>query len=222
MRVSLSLDRSYSKDVAIVVDALRASATIITALESFKKVIPVKEIDEAMNLAGKHNAVLAGEREGAKIRGFDVGNSPVDVKDFQGDTLVLTTSNGTRIMGDVSASNVLIGSFLNAQAVASKASELGKNHVELVMAGVNEEFTIEDFLSAGEIISHLQDNELDEMALASLLAANDPRKADDAVLNSNSAVRLRALGLEKDVQYSLKRNIYNTVPIYKDGVITKI
>lgn len=205
-----------------MVDALRASATITTALESFKTVIPIRGIDEAVHLATKYEAVLAGEREGAKIEGFDLGNSPVDIRNFQGDILVLSTSNGTRILEDIPASTILIGSFLNAQAVASKALELAKSHIEVVMAGVNGKFAIEDFLSAGEIISHLQDHKLDEEALAAMMASADPGKVDDVVLNSNSAVRLRALGLEKDIQFSLKRNIYNTVPIYKDGTITKI
>lgn len=222
MRISLSLDRSYSKDVAIMVDALRASATITTALESFKTVIPIRRIDEAVNLAAKYEAVLAGEREGAKIERFDLGNSPVDIRNFQGDILVLSTSNGTRILEDISASIILIGSFLNSHAVASKALELAKSHIEVVMAGVNGKFAIEDFLSAGEIISHLKDHELDEEALAAVMASADPEKVDAAVANSKSALRLRALGLEKDIQFSLKRNIYNTVPIYKDGTITKI
>jgi len=78
------------------------------------------------------------------------------------------------------------------------------------------------FLSAGEIITNLQDHELAEEALAAVMASTDPEKVDDAVLNSSSALRLRALGLEKDIQFSLKRNIYKTVPIYKDGIITKI
>jgi 2-phosphosulfolactate phosphatase len=219
MRISLSLDRSYSKDVVIMVDALRASATITTALQTFKSVIPVREINEAVDLASKHKTILAGEREGAKIEGFDVGNSPVDIKSFQGDILVLTTSNGTRILEDISASTILIGSFLNAQAVASKASELVKSRVEVVMAGVNREFAIEDFLCAGEIISHLQDHELDEEALAAVMASSDPKTVDNAVLGSNSALRLWDLGLKKDIEFSLKRNIYNIVPIYKDGVI---
>ncbi len=219
MRISISLDRSYSKDVAIMVDALRASPTIITALQNFKTVIPVKGIDDAVNLAKKHDAVLAGERDGAKIEGFQVGNSPVDIKKFQDDVLVLTTTNGTRILEDIPSSTVLIGSFINAQAAAEKALELAQNHIEVVMAGVNGEFTIEDFLSAGEIISHLQGNNLDEVALAALMASVNPKKVDEAVLNSNSALRLQDLGLLKDIEFSLKRNIYNTVPLYKDGVI---
>ena len=219
MRVSLNLGRSNSKDVAIMVDALRASATIITALQSFKRIIPVKKIHEAVNLAVKCEAILAGEREGAMIEGFDVGNSPVDIRNFQGEVLVLTTSNGTRILENISASTILIGSFINAQSVASIASGFAKSHVEVIMAGVKDEFAIEDFLAAGEIITYLQDHELDEEALAAVLATTDPKKVDNAVLESNSAIRLHDLGLKKDIKFSLMRNIYNTVPLYKDGVI---
>jgi 2-phosphosulfolactate phosphatase len=219
MRISLSLDRSYFKDLTIMVDALRASTTIITAFESFNTIIPVKEIEKAEKIAKKYNAILAGERGGAKIVGFDAGNSPLDIKNLQGEYLVLTTTNGTRILEDTSSSTILIGSFVNAQAVASKAKELAENHIEVVMAGVNGEFAIEDFLCAGEIISHFKDEELDEMALAALMATTDRKKVDDAVINSNSALGLKELGLGKDVEFSLKRNIYNTVPIYKDGFI---
>ena len=222
MRISLSLDRSSSKDLSIMVDALRASTTIITALESFKTIVPVKEMRKAEIMANKYNATLAGERGGAKIDGFDTGNSPLDIKNFQGDCLVLTTTNGTRILKETSSSTVLVGSFVNAKAVASKAKEMAKNNIEVVMAGVNGEFAIEDFLSAGEIISYLQDEDLDEMALAALMASNNPVKVNEAVINSNSALGLKNLGLGNDVEFSLKRNIYNTVPIYKDGFIKKL
>ena len=219
MRISLSLDKSCSKDLSIMVDALRASSTIITALQSFKTVIPVKEIEKAEILAGKYNAVLAGERDGAKIEGFDSGNSPIYIKNHKGNVLVLTTTNGTRILEDISSTNILIGSFLNTKAVASEALKLAEDHIEVVMAGVNGNFAIEDFLSAGEIISHLQDEKLDEMALAALMASSDRIEVDNAVLNSNSASGLQSLGLGKDVEFCLKRDIYNTVPIYKDGII---
>lgn len=219
MKISLSLDKSYSKDLSIMIDALRASSTIITALQKFKTVIPVRDIDKAKILAEKHKAVLAGERGGAKIKGFDTGNSPIDVKNFQEDVLVLTTTNGTRILENMSSDNILIGSFLNSQNVASKALELAENHIEVVMAGVNGNFAIEDFLSAGEIISYLKDGKLDETALAAMMASSNRVEVDNAVLNSNSASGLQALGLGGDVEFCLKRNIYNTVPIYKDGII---
>lgn len=222
MRISLVLERSYSSDLSIMVDALRASATITAALQSFKTVMPVTTVENAVLIAEKLKATLAGERGGAKIEGFDVGNSPLDISKLSGDVLVLTTSNGTRILEGMS-SKILIGSFVNAEAVAKKALELADNHIELVMAGVDGKFVIEDFLGAGEIISHLnvyqKDQELDEMALAALMASSNKDMVDNAVKNSNSAAGLRALGLEEDVEFSLRRNIYNTVAIYKDGII---
>jgi 2-phosphosulfolactate phosphatase len=218
MKVTLSLDRSYSDDLSIMVDALRASTTINTALQSYKSVITAKNIESAVELAEINQATLAGERDGAKIEGFDVGNSPLEIKNLKGEVLVITTTNGTRVLERMH-SKVLIGSFVNARAVALRALQLADNHIEIVMAGVKGRFVIEDFLGAGEIITHLKDEELDEMAIASLMASNDKEEVNRAVRNSNSAMGLRALGLEKDIEFCLKRDIYDTVPIYKEGII---
>ena len=135
MQVTLSFEKSLSRDVAVMVDVLRASTTITVALDNFNQIIAVKDKEKAIELAGKHQAVLAGEREGAKIEGFDTGNSPVEIKNFSGKCLVLTTSNGTRILEGMNA-KALIGSFINAKAVAKAASEIADNHIEIVMAGV--------------------------------------------------------------------------------------
>jgi 2-phosphosulfolactate phosphatase len=149
----------------------------------------------------------------------------VDVQNFGGDVLVLTTTNGTRVLEGMKA-KVLIGSFINAAAVAMKAVELADEHIELVMAGVNGKFVIEDFLGAGEIIScikiHQEDLEMDEMALAALMASSDKNMVNDAVKGSESAAGLLALGFEEDIEFSLKRNIYDTIPIYKNGVIKSL
>lgn len=231
MLVSLNLERSSSSDLAIMIDALRASTTIITALEVFNTVIPVKDIPDAVRMAEEMNATLAGERGGARIEGFPVGNSPVDIKELSGDVLVLTTTNGTRVLEDMAANQakILVGSFINAEAVAKKAVELAESHIDLVMAGVNGQFVIEDFLGAGEIISRIEANfkntsvdpELDEMALAALMASQNKVDVDEAVRKSRSARGLVSLGLQKDVEFSLQRNIYNIVPTYKDGLIKK-
>lgn len=225
MIVSVSLERSYYNDVVIMIDALRASTTIITALQNFNTIIPVKTIKKATLLAKKFNATLAGERDGAKIDGFQVGNSPVNIKNFSGEKLVLTTTNGTRVLDDMNA-KVLIGSFINAETVARNALELADQHIELVMAGVKGEFAIEDFLGAGEIVSYLKINDpnlkMDEMALAALMASSNRDKVNNAVKNSKSATKLCSLGLNKDIEFSLQRNIYNIVPIYKNGIIKSL
>lgn len=221
MQVTLSFEKSLSSDVAIMVDVLRASTTIAVALDNFCSIIAVKDKDEAIELAKKYDAILAGERDGAKIEGFQTGNSPVEIKNFSGNCLVLTTSNGTRILEGMNAKS-LIGSFINASAVAEAASKMATNHIEIVMAGVKGKFAIEDFLGSGEIISHLTDYNLDEMAISAYMASRNEKMVKNAVLNSNSALGLKKLGYNKDINFSIKKDIYNVVPIYANGIIKKL
>lgn len=219
MKVSLSLDNSNSEDVAVVVDVLRASTTITVATKNFQKIVPVKDIEKAQDLAKRYDAVLAGERRGAAIKGFDTGNSPREISKIHGNVLVITTSNGTRIMEGIQA-KILIGSFVNARAVAREAIKRADSHVEIVMAGVEGRFAIEDYLGAGEIISHLKDHDLDENALGACMASLNKELVNRAVKNSRSARKLGELGLTDDVNFCLKRNLYDHVPVYENGSIT--
>lgn len=218
MQVSLSLERSFSRDISIMVDVLRASTTITIALEKIPYIIPTLEIEDALTMAPEHQAFLAGERGGATIEGFDTGNSPLEIQKLSGKTLIITTSNGTRILEKIKG-RALIGSFINAQAVAQKASSIAVDHIEVVMAGVRGRFAIEDFLGAGEIISHLQNHELDEQAQSALLAVQNPELVDQHVKNSRSALNLRKLGFGEDVEFCLQREISQIVPQFKDGII---
>lgn len=221
MQVTLSFEKSLSRDVTVMVDVLRASTTITVALDNFNQVIAVKDKKNAIELAEKYHAVLAGERRGAKIEGFDTGNSPVEIKNFNGESLVITTSNGTRILEGMNA-KALIGSFVNAKAVAKAAYKIADDHIEIVMAGVNGRFAIEDFLGAGAIISNLTNYELDEMALSAYMASRDEKMVNEAVMNSRSATGLKKLGYNKDISFSIKKDIYNVVPIYKEGIIKRL
>jgi len=220
MQVSLSLERSFSRDVSIMVDVLRASTTITIALERIPYIIPTREIEEALTLAAGKDAFLAGERGGANIEGFNTGNSPIGIQKLTGKPLIITTSNGTRILEGING-RALIGSFVNARAVAQKAVETAVNEIEVVMAGVKGRFAIEDFLGAGEIISHLQNHDLDEMAQSACLAVQNPELVDEYVKNSLSARNLRKLGFSDDVDFCIQRNISNIAPQLKDGIIRK-
>ena len=220
MQVSLSLERSFSRDVSIMVDVLRASTTITIALEKIPYIIPTLEIDEALTMTPKNEAFLAGERGGYTIEGFDTGNSPIEIQKFAGKPLIITTSNGTRILEGISG-RALIGSFVNARAVAKKAVMTAVDEIEVVMAGVRGRFAIEDFLGAGEIISYLQKHDLDEMAQSACLAIQNTELVDEHVKNSMSAKNLREIGFGADVEFCLQRNISNIVPQFKDGQIRK-
>jgi 2-phosphosulfolactate phosphatase len=215
MKVSLRLEKSCSNDVSIMVDVLRASTTICVALDHFQEIIPVVSQEKANEIAFKKKAILAGERRGVTIEGFDTGNSPIEIQKFNGEVLVLTTSNGTRIM-DKMESKVLVGCFTNAKAVAKAAKNLASSEIELVMAGVEGRFAIEDFLGAGEILSNLQNEKLDEYARAAVISSENNKTVRREVLNSRSSKRLNEIGFGNDVGFCLKRNISKNVPLYTE------
>lgn len=222
MKVTLSFEESISSDISIMVDVLRASTTITLALNNFKRVIPCFSPDEAFNLKDELGGVLAGERDGAKIEGFDIGNTPWGIKDLKTpqDTLILTTSNGTRILENMT-SKVLVGCMINAKAVALKSTELACDHIDVVMAGVKGDFAIEDFLASGEILcwisKNLDDSELSEYAKAAILASRDYESVKEAFFNSRSGKRLIELNYKYDVELCCLRNISNNVAIYDNN-----
>ena len=224
MKVTLSLENTISDDVSIMVDVLRASTTITAGLNNFEKIIPCFSPEEAFKLKQMHNGVIAGEREGARIEGFEMGNSPEQVEKFESDkkTLILTTSNGTRILENMK-SKVLIGCMINAKAVALKSQKLATSHIDIVMAGVKGEFAIEDFLAAGEILFWISQNcqcELSEFAQSAVLASRNYDMVKKAFLNSGSGKRLRKLNYEDDIQYCMQKNTSENVAIYIDNELS--
>ncbi|MDR3623029.1 MAG: 2-phosphosulfolactate phosphatase [Paludisphaera borealis] len=151
--------------VAVVIDVLRASTMIVHALAAgCDAVIPCGEIDEARRIAGglpPGSALLAGERHGVPIEGFDLGNSPgactADV--CRGKTLVMTTTNGTKaILASLDAEVVLVGAFVNFAATAQRLLH-EKRPVHLVCAGTEGAVSYEDALLAGAFAGHFADLE---------------------------------------------------------------
>ena len=227
MKVTLSFEESSCNDVAIMVDALRASTTITLSLDKFEEIIPCFTPKEAFELKNNKGGVLAGERNGRQIEGFDIGNSPMGIENLKSDekTLILTTSNGTRILENMS-SKVLVGSLVNAKAVAEKSIELAATHIDVVMAGWKGNFALEDFLASGEIIywicKKLKDCELNDLAKASIMASRDYDEVKKGFYNSDSGKRLMKLNYEKDIEYCLEKNITDNVGIYENRTIKLI
>lgn len=229
MKITLSFEKTSTTDVSIMVDALRASSSIILGLNNFKEIIPCFTPEEAFELGEKYNAILAGEREGIKIKGFDIGNSPKAIETYKippekKDTLILTTSNGTRILKDMK-STVLVGSIVNAEAVGKKSVEIAENEIDVVMAGYKGNFALEDFLASGEIIywieKELTDNSIEfdisDFAKAAILASRDYENVKKAFYNCNSGRKLKKLNYKDDVTYCVQKNISDNVAIYKNG-----
>jgi len=160
--------------VGIVVDVLRATSTISQALASgYERVLCCAEIDEARELASTEApAVLAGERRLEAIDGFDFGNSPREVVEPpRVPTLILSTTNGTRLLVDAASrfEHVYVGSLLNLDAVALAARAHGED-VAVLCAGVLGELALDDAYCAGRIAAALGGDATDSATAAIRLA----------------------------------------------------
>ena len=203
--------------VGIVVDVLRATSTICQALASgYGRVLCCAEVEEARALAaGEGPAKLAGERRLESIEGFDYGNSPRELEgEPAAETLVLTTTNGTRLL--VAAAErferVYVGSLLNLDAVAAAARESGED-VAVLCAGVLGELALDDAYCAGRIAQTLGGEPEDSARAAILLAQSFP-SALEGLGSSRSAANLRRHGLEADVERCARENDLAVVPRY--------
>lgn len=211
-------------DVVVIVDALRASATVVAALQvGARQVIPVLSVQEANAYLTDPDYRVAGERGGARLTQFHYGNSPSEIlehrADIVGRRLVLTTSNGTRCMNAAlpRAACVLVGSVVNAGAVAGAALAQARHHergITLVAAGLEGEPADEDAYSAALLAGRLA-------AAGAALSEAIPRvrEADSlqVFLGAGPASRLTALGYGEDVRLCSRVDLWDAVPIYADG-----
>ena len=148
--------------VAVVIDVLRASTMMVHALVAgCTAVMPCGEVDEARRLAASlpaGSSLLAGERHGVAIAGFDLGNSPGECTPAvcQGKTLVITTTNGTRaLLASLDADPVVVGSFVNFAATSQRLLHEARP-IHLVCAGTEGRVSYEDTLLAGAFARHFK------------------------------------------------------------------
>lgn len=203
--------------VAVVIDALRASATATTALAiGAREVIPVFTVEEAAAFVGRAGHAVAGERHGVKCPGFDFGNSPTEMqqreRDLRDKALVLTTSNGTRIVNAArGAATILLGTTINAAAVARAAFEcaaaLGGREIVLLAAGEYEQYAEEDYVGARAIARHLC--RLGATVHPAHLCDEQP----EAIFAATPSGReLEELGYFDDVLFCARSDVFHVVP----------
>ncbi|UCE28782.1 MAG: 2-phosphosulfolactate phosphatase [Candidatus Bathyarchaeota archaeon] len=213
-------------DVLVVIDVLRCGSTIVTALENgAKEVIPTKTIREAHMLHKKNSEfLLAGERKGLKPKGFDLGNSPLEFsfKTVKEKHVILTTTSGTKaICLSKNARWVLIGAFVNAEAVAKTAFEIAEKEkigISFVLSGTRGRFSLEDFMCAGAIVKNLPADKIecsDAVLAASLTFQQSCRRLTEIIQLGSHGRYLEAIGHEEDVKFCCKLNAYSAVPVFK-------
>lgn len=201
----------------VAIDVLRATSTIAVALFCHAdEIIPCADVDEALTYQGKEDIVLAGERKGEIIPGFDFTNSPHDLSivDLTGKKLVLTTSDGTRLITSaIQAENVLIATTLNYQAIAQAILGIGGNWA-LIGAGSGGDFRPEDQVGCALvgkelILTNKFDVSDDDQNFINLYS----HAWEEHILNSLSTQKLRNIGRDVDIDFVINGvNKYPIVP----------
>jgi 2-phosphosulfolactate phosphatase len=215
--------------IVVVIDIFRATSSICYGIENgAEAIIPVSQVEECSAYRAKGlDYLLAAERDGKVVDGFDFGNSPFSytAEKVAGKTIVLTTTNGTHALHlSRSAKKIVIGSFLNLTALSSWLNTQHEN-ILLVCAGWKNNFNLEDTLFAGAVIEQLKTNgfELDDAAIA----ANDLFQLGKDDINqylkkTSHGERLKKLGIEKDIEFCLQVDITTAIPILQGERLVKL
>lgn len=213
--------------IVVVIDVLRATSTIATALHNgAKEIIPVDSVERCIQLGRELACVTAGERDGQIAPGLQYGNSSFEYpREFIcGKTLVLTTTNGTKLLHMAlakGATEIITGSFLNLSAVCDHLSTVKRN-VILACAAWKDRVNMEDTLFAGAVVSRIKEHfsiNCDSSHIAENLY--DVAKEDlYEFMKKNDAShyhRLTNFGLERDIRHCLTPDLANVLPEYRGG-----
>ena len=216
-----------SSSVVVIIDVLRATSTITTALyNGAKNIIPVDSVAECIRLGKQIAGITAGERDGKVAEGLSYGNSPFEYPEsfIKGKTLVLTTTNGTKLLHikiKKGAKGIITGSFPNLSAVCDYIIAQ-KQNVILGCAAWKDRVNLEDTLFAGAVINRVKKHfnincDSSQMAEALYLDAKADLFEFMKTKNASHYHRLSNFGLEKDIRYCLTEDVANVLCLYEDG-----
>jgi 2-phosphosulfolactate phosphatase len=229
VRVGLEAAAGVSeRDIPVVIDVLRASSTICQALKNGAKGIITVDTPKKAKAVKKKNGdvLLCGEQNAERLKGFDLSNSPLEYTPelVKGKTLVLVTTNCTKAL-ELLGGQVFIGCLNNATAVAQTVEKLAKKEdkdVILIPVGMGADFGMEDWIAAGIIARSIHELEKDHhTVVAEKSSMIDSERMHELLMSTPHAQRLLGLGYEKDLDFCLKKDITDVVPVRTDGVIRK-
>lgn len=215
-----------SNSIVVIIDVFRATSTIAAALyNGAKAVIPVDSVPKAIEISKNIQGIAAGERDGQIAEGLQHGNSPLEYnREFiEGKTLVLTTTNGTRLLQmalDKNADTIISGSFPNLSAVCNYLMKKKKN-VVLGCAGWKDRFNLEDTLFAGAVIHRIKKAftiHCDSSLMAETLYAKHKNDLLEFAPQLTHYHRLvERFGLIEDIKFCLTNDLANVLPVYSEG-----
>jgi 2-phosphosulfolactate phosphatase len=215
--------------IVVVIDIFRATSSICYGIENgAEAIIPVSQVEECAAYREKGlDYLLAAERDGSVVEGFDFGNSPFSYtpEKVAGKTIVLTTTNGTHALHlSRAAKKIAIGSFLNLTSLSNWLKTQNEN-ILLVCAGWKNNFNLEDTLFAGAVIEQLKGEDfiLDDAAIA----ANDlfqigKNDITQYLKKTSHGERLKKLGIEKDIEFCLQIDLTTAIPVLEGEKLVKL
>ena len=221
-----------AEGITVVVDIFRASSAICTALQNgVTEVIPVASIHDAKRYSNDDDIIIAAERGGEVVDGFEYGNSPLSyIKNpaIIGKTLVLTTTNGTQAIDAArNDGELVIGSFCNLKALSAWLIKEGQD-VMILCAGWKNRMNLEDSLFAGALVDQLLksgfefDIDSDAAITAKTLFDSGGNDMLKFLENSSHRNRLKNLNLEKDIEYCLQLDTCQVVPKLVGGALKNV
>lgn len=217
----------FTNSIVVVIDIFRATSSICYGIENgAESIIPVATI-EACESYRHSEYLLAAERNGEVVDGFDFGNSPFSYTEdkVSGKTIVLTTTNGTHAINmSRGAHKIVIGSFLNLAALCDWL-KTQSNDVLLLCSGWKDKVNLEDTLFAGGVVHYLREENysLDDAGIASedlyIMAKDD---LSTYLKKTSHSERLKKLGIEEDIKFCLNLNITKGIPVLDGERLVKM
>ncbi len=213
--------------IVVVADVFRATSCMVTAFAyGVNSIIPVATVAECQ-LYQERGYLAAAERNAKKVEGFELDNSPFTYMDerIRGANVAMTTTNGTlSITKSRSAVKVLVGSFLNLDAIA-RFLQTERYDVMVLCAGWKGRVNMEDTLFAGALVERLKDNYVmaEDSAIMAWRLYNQGKDNLPSYLSSSSHIRrLQRLGIQKDITYCLQHDLYDVVPVLRGNALVSM
>lgn len=211
--------------ICVVIDVLRASTTICFALQSgAKEIVPFAYPHQAISFAKRSGALLAGEQNNKKIKGFHFGNSPSEFqsKMLNNGTVAFCTTNGTKLLQKCDGFvYTFVAGFVNASFVASKIIELVNTekilNILICCAGDKGDVSLEDAICAGMIISKILNSVTDASLndtslLVKYIFENNKSKINEILFNGNHCKELISMGFENDIELAFALDSLDILP----------
>lgn len=215
--------RDLSGTTCVVFDILRATSSVITGLaKGASEIWPVQTIEQARGLRVEMpDIVLAGERNGDPIEGFDIGNNPLEYTALRGRRIATTTTNGTLALRACDAAKrVLVGAILNLDALRSEIA--ADEEVLLVCAGTFETLALEDVIAAGMLARFFPDADLSDAARTCVAVANSFSSPLEGLLAARNGRALADRGWKNQVEWCAEVSRFSTIGVMEGGVIRPI